>query len=161
MRELKLLNGNVSLLDDDDFTIYSQWPWKQEVNGGYVTRKVGSHASRVTIYLHKEIVKHHYGWSQEADHKDRDVLNNQKENLRPATRSENAMNQAVRVDSTTGYKGVYYDRSRIAYVARIWFRGKKIWIGRFRSATEAAKAYDHYAKAYHKEFAFLNFPENV
>jgi hypothetical protein len=35
--------------------------------------------------------------------------------------------------------------------------GKKIWVGRFKTQIEAARAYDAAAKKYHGEFARLNF----
>jgi hypothetical protein len=48
-----------------------------------------------TIYLHKEIMKRHYGDpppGHVVDHKDGDGLDDRKENLRYATRSVNTKN---------------------------------------------------------------------
>lgn len=53
----------------------------------------------------------------EVDHLDRDRLNNRRENLRKATRAQNAENLGLRVDNKTGHRGVFYDQRLKKYRA--------------------------------------------
>ena len=53
--------------------------------------------------------------------------------------------------------GVCYDTNYGQWMGRIGYNGKRIWLGRFDSEIDAAKAYDDAAKKYHGEFARLNF----
>jgi len=42
--------------------------------------------------------------------------------------------------NTSGYKGVYWDRSRQKWVAQIRFKGKNYKLGRYDNIKDAAKA---------------------
>lgn len=148
MKTLELATGELVELDDEDYRLYRHIPWRFN---GLVHRQ--------GLYLHKLIVKALYGYVGEVDHKDRNRLNNRRDNLRPATRSENMMNQGLKSTNSTGYKGVSFYRSTGKYRAQIQYRGNKIFLGYYTDVVEAAKAYDKAAKHYHKDFAFLNFTE--
>ncbi len=93
------------------------------------------------------------------DHIDHNGLNNQKSNLRTATRSDNASNIRAHKDSTSGYLGVSFDASRNKWALRIYKNGKVLIAKRFDTEIGAAKAYDALAKEIHGQFANLNFPE--
>lgn len=43
-----------------------------------------------------------------ADHKDHNLLNNKRDNLRPATNSQNMMNRQLHRNNTSGHPGVYW-----------------------------------------------------
>ncbi len=60
--------------------------------------------------------------------------------------------------TTTKFRGVYYDKERQKYQARIWARGILYNLGRFDTANEAGRERDKWAKRLHGEYAFLNFP---
>lgn len=76
----------------------------------------------------------------DVDHIDGNGLNNKWENLRDVTHSQNLMNAAVRSDSTTGYKGVSYDKQRCKWYAYINIDGKRKMLGRHGSLQEAVNA---------------------
>jgi hypothetical protein len=44
-------------------------------------------------------------------------------------------------------------------IAKIAYKGEKIYLGTFQTNIEAARAYDRAARQYHGPFARLNFPE--
>ena len=81
---------------------------------------------------------------------------NRLSNLRQATRSENAMNRRLQVHSTSGFKGVCFDKSAGKWVAHIKRDGVRRTLGRFSSADEAAAAYNSAAINAFGEFALLN-----
>ena len=89
----------------------------------------------------------------EVDHIDGDGLNNKWSNLRDVTHSQNLMNAAVRSDSTSGYKGVSYDRSRDRWYAYINLDGKRKMLGRYKTKQEAVDARLKAEQQFFGEFA--------
>jgi hypothetical protein len=77
----------------------------------------------------------------ETDHKDRNGLNNRKDNLRVTHRSVNRQN-SVRTKSISGFKGVSRCSGSKKWRARISFYKQQTPIGYFSSRREAAEAYD-------------------
>lgn len=108
--------------------------------------------------MHHEILaRHGISIANEVDHKDGDGLNNQKENLRCCTHSQNCANVLITKRNTSGFKGV--SRFRNKWKAEITHNYKRIYLGLFVSKIDAALEYDHFAKLLFGEFAALNFPE--
>jgi len=100
-----------------------------------------------------------------VDHIDGNGLNNKKENLRFATKSQNAQNKIRKNNSTSKYKGVHYASTEKNNLKKPWKAyiqnphiNKKIHLGFFLTEEEAAKAYDKKALELFGEFARLNFP---
>jgi hypothetical protein len=54
----------------------------------------------------------------EIDHINRNRSDNRIENLRLVNRSENNLNTGIRVDNTSGYKGVSFDKKRSKYLVQ-------------------------------------------
>jgi hypothetical protein len=105
-----------------------------------------------TISVHRHIMNAKKG--EMIDHKNRDPLDNTRENLRLCTSAQNAQNRAKRCDSKQRYKGAYKKKNR--YVAVISIDGKKKHLGSFLTEKEAAEAYNKKAIEIHGEFANLN-----
>ena len=78
-------------------------------------------------------------------------------NLRIASRSQNAMNQRIARNNTSGYKGVYWQKTAGKWKAQIDSCGRRKYLGYFSTPEAAALAYDKAAKGLHGEFAKLNF----
>ncbi|ECW3055630.1 hypothetical protein F3W96_19770 [Salmonella enterica] len=94
-------------------------------------------------------------WPQEVDHIDRNPLNNHIENLRPATRLENARNRNADRQNETGYVGVYKTYCS-TWGASIALNGKKYTISGYETALQAALARDMLARIFYGDFCKLN-----
>jgi hypothetical protein len=75
----------------------------------------------------------------DIDHIDGDILNNSWSNLRPATKKQNAENRKLPSNNTSGFKGVGWNSHSQKWYAQINHNNKKIHLGRFADAEEAAK----------------------
>jgi hypothetical protein len=103
-----------------------------------------------------------YDSTLEVDHKDRDKLNNQIENLRVLTSAQNIANRGPQRTSkrTSSYKGVAWDKENKCW--RATFNYLNVYKSkRFQTEIEAAKWYDEQSFKRHGEFAYQNFPKYV
>lgn len=157
MKEIPLTQGKFALVDDEDFEWLNQWKWrvKKAKNGRfYVQRGMRENGQSRTLYMHREIMKTPKGL--DADHRDRNGLDNRKSNLRNCTRSQNLMNTIKREKNLSGYKGVTWCKEKEKWQAQIFVNNKNIRLGRFKTKEAAAFIYDEAAKKYFGEFARLN-----
>lgn len=90
---------------------------------------------------------------QYIDHCDNSVCTNQWGNLRAATPSQNAWNSRKRVDNSSGFKGVYFNKLARKWHAQITVRGVRVYLGLFNTPEEAHDAYVASAKLHFGEFA--------
>lgn len=88
-----------------------------------------------------------------VDHHDMDGLNNRFVNLRLADKSKNGANRDAPSNNTSGFKGVYWDKSHSRWAVEIWHEDKKYRLGRFRDLTVAAAVYAAKARELFGEFA--------
>lgn len=111
-------------------------------------------------HLHRIIFLWHHGYvPPQIDHSDRNSLNNRIENLRAATYWQNNANRTSKNNSTSKYRGVYFDGTRTSFKkwgACIYVNGELLFRKFFNSENEAALAYNKLAVKHHKEFANLN-----
>jgi hypothetical protein len=159
MKTIPLTRGLEAIVDDDDFERFGHFKWHAHVvyNGFYAARKL---SSTKLLYLHREILP--LPKPMEVDHKNRNKLDNRKENLRSATRSQNAFNRApYKIKSkpgASGFRGVrWYGRLK-KWTAEIRSGGKLFYLGMFHDPAIGALAYDCAAIRLHRELAYLNFP---
>jgi hypothetical protein len=167
------------LLDEEDWDKVSQYKWYlnrahtgklyvrtniDHPDGGTLMRKIGGKEyeckKQTTIALHQIIAN--TPKDMHTDHKNGDTLDNRKENLRICTNAQNCWNRGKNKNNSHGYKGIKFDgRRRLApWQAYIGHLGKRIYLGNYATAEEAARAYDKKALEIFGEFAVLNFPEN-
>lgn len=74
------------------------------------------------------------------DHINQNKLDNRKVNLRITNKSINAFNTKMRVDNTSGYRGVSWDKEKNKWCARITINGKQRQIGRYSDIDDAISA---------------------
>lgn len=156
MREIVLTDGSVSLVDEEDYYIQSQFVWScmhSKSGNLYAVRRVNK--NNRTVYIHRSIM----GDIPEldVDHVDGNGLNNQRYNLRWSTRAQNQGNKRV-VGGTSSYRGVWWEKGKQRWRAGITIKGRGTSLGQYVIEEEAARAYDAAAKEHFGEFARLNFP---
>ncbi|PWU04799.1 MAG: hypothetical protein C5B43_04135 [Verrucomicrobia bacterium] len=149
MRKIILTKRLFSEIDDEDFERVSKYNWSFDGNGYAFRIEKGK-----IIKLHRFIMNCPKG--MEVDHIDGDGLDNRKSNLRICSHIKNTYNQKNRlnVNNTSGFKGVHKVRKK--YRAYISYNHKRINLGYFKSAKEAAIAYNKAAIKFHKSFARIN-----
>lgn len=88
----------------------------------------------------------------EIDHRDQNGANNRWDNLREATKFQNAKNIATTARNTSGVKGVWFDKRSGKWVSEIRVDNKKKWLGLHETLEAAAAAYRAGVAKYHGEF---------
>ena len=145
-----------TLVDQGDFEELQRFNWHYHSDGrgsGCVARNrlLADRPGGKWVYLHRDLLGEP---ASEIDHKNGDTLDNRRQNLRIASRIQNTRNRR-RIGQ---FKGVVFRARSNRYEAKIGVEGRRIWLGQFPSAQEAARAYDDAARQYFGDFACLNFP---
>lgn len=156
----------VALVDDEDYESLNKYRWQ------VIKDKYTNYARRtekgVKYLMHRQILE--LTETEFGDHKDGNGLNNQRNNIRKATPSENTKNK-VNCCGISKYLGVYIHTAKIDrilsdgtpktyfyqwWAAKIVVNKKQKYLGIFSNEDKAAEAYNKNAKKYHGEFARLN-----
>lgn len=158
-RRIPLTQNKYMLVNDSDFGFLSAFRW-DAINGENNTYAHSSIKRNVApIRAHVLIMNPSDG--QFIDHRNHIGLDNRRSNLRISTKSQNGMNKNKKSKTSSKYIGVYYNRQRRNWVAKITINRHTISLGSFRSEKRAATARDAASLKYFKEFAVLNFPKSM
>lgn len=161
--EINLSRGMVAIVDSDDFERLSQYKWcavrHGQIGSWYPQTNIGKKPNCTTIKMHQLIMQAPLGF--EIDHKNRNGLDNRKNNLRICSRSQNLANKEKRKGTSSKFKGVdFYNpkhyQAKKNWRARIRVEKKLKCIGYFTTEAEAAKAYNEAAIKAFGEFSCLN-----
>lgn len=158
MKTIILTQGKIALVDDEDFGFLNCFKWHtgKALYCYYAVRNItiSPHKKR-HILMHRVILNAPKGI--EIDHINTDGLDNRRANLRLCNHRENARHKRIRFDSKSGIKGVYLRKGRNKrYEVSIKIDNKRIFLGCYQSAEEAARAYDRAAMKHYSEFALTN-----
>jgi hypothetical protein len=159
MRVIDLTRGLQTVVSDRDFNWLSQWSWYALNNGCgkfYAARDVRVNGVRKTILMHREILC--VAGHLDGEHRNGDSLDNQRSNLRPATRTQNHANRKrLPEGKSSQFRGVSFSKSCGRWTAQISIGNRKKHLGLFRDESLAAKAYDAAAIKQFGSFANPNF----
>jgi len=175
-RELKITNGKYSVssignvrrndwigFGGNHRTGYILKPWIDSAGYKIVSICFGNRDSVVKFRVYRLVVMEfyeNYDGKLCVDHIDHDRLNDSIQNLRMCTQSNNMMNIGLRKNNTSGYKGVNMIKHTGKWYAYINKSGKRYGLGSsFRTASEAAMAYDKKAREMFGEYGRYNFPQ--
>ncbi|MHC4659365.1 MAG: HNH endonuclease signature motif containing protein, partial [Planctomycetota bacterium] len=112
---IPLTQGKFAIVDADDYDRLAKYKWCATKNGQTFYACRASRGKK--IFMHREIMKPPKGL--QVDHIDRNALNNRKTNLRPCTKAQNNRNTGPRRNSSSTYKGVFWEKCCRKWCARI------------------------------------------
>ena len=161
MIAIPLTQGKTAIIDDEDADMVSRFSWHLWRSGRYLYASASVPQSgkkgvkTEIISLHRLIMRFP---KNSVDHINGNGLDCRKINMREATKSQNRMNSRLQSNSKTGFVGVWMrpEPQPNRYRAHIQLNGKKIILGHFKTAVEAAKAYNVASLKYHGEFGRRN-----
>lgn len=151
MKRIQLTRGKVTIVDDEDYEELNKYKWQCNYYG-YASRRNG------------DIPRWHMAWDiigkprggMVIDHIHGNKLDNRKEELRFATRSQNAINSKMFKTNTSGYRGICWNKYRQKWMARISVNNKRIYLGCYTDKKMAADVYNEAAIVYFGKFVKLN-----
>lgn len=152
---LELQNGGFTLVDPDIFPVLNKFKWYGDARG-YISRYMNSPSQpRKHVSLCRTINQTPFGMC--TDHINNAPIDNRRNNLRNATKSQNSANIKKYRQRGSKYKGV-------SVIPQLWrcriFVQKKEYCSYHRTEREAAEQYNILAKKFFGEFAQLNELEN-
>lgn len=141
---IPLTRGYSAIVDDEDYEFLLQWKWfvlDTGQNTIYAARKgLDENGQRRNVPMHRVVNKTPAGLV--TDHRDGNGLNNQKRNLRSATRTQNGRNRSsLNHSGTSAYRGVHWHKSTGKWVASIRVDGRLYHLGLFVTEQDAATCY--------------------
>lgn len=140
--EVECFDKTIFKIDICDYDMVKDYVW--HLSNNYIVGKVDK----------KEIKLHRFLLSptkeEEIDHKDRDTLNNRRNNLRIISRSENCFNRGLQSNNTSGQVGVYKLTDYNRFAAQINYDGNRIYLGSFDTHEEAVNARKRAEEKYYK-----------
>jgi len=165
MIRIPLGRDNLFLLLDDedaDLAALSWYAHRSKSGEFYAAHREGSGA-RERVWAHdlvmEAMVASELAADQLVDHINRNKLDCRRENLRIASKSQNAVNKTKdRRNATSIYKGV--SKARNKWKASITVNGKTIYLGTFDKEADAAYTYNQAALEHFGEYAVLNEVDN-
>ena len=158
MKKMKLTNGDFALLDNHDYDKLSKYNWGLGPRK-YIQRTKTENGKQTSVVIHREIMGCIKGDGKTVDHVNRNRLDNRRVNLRLVNRQQSATNCSMGKNNTSGYKGVSFLKSENIWQSRVMFNYKSHFLGNFKTAQEAGRAYDKKTLELNGVYAVLNFKQ--
>lgn len=163
--EVALTRGKVCLVDLSDWDRVRGYRWHAKwenrewagVRRFYAATSVRDAATgqQTKLKMHRLLIDAPDGYM--VDHRNRDSLDNRRENLRLCTNAQNQANSPSR-GGTSRFKGVTWNARKRRWLVAFRANGQYRFVGYFRDEEEAARAFDVASLRANGPFAVLNFP---
>ena len=132
-------SGKEFYFDKEDYDLVSKYCWDIDDSNGYA-KTIDKINNTGKLYLHRLVMGCEKGDGVIIDHIDRNRIDCRKSNLRIVNNSQNTMNSCIRSDNTSGIRGVYWDKRKNKWIARITVDQQDIQLGNFNSIEDAETA---------------------
>jgi len=150
-----LTRNKSAIIDDEDFDLVMSVNRKWAAVCTHGVWYAQAYRDYTQVLMHRIIMGEP---EDQVHHVNGDGLDNRRSNLALCSAREHSYTK--KWPNKSGFRGVCYEgRPSGPWVAHIRIPGTKgiYKIGRFKTAEEAAHAYDEFARKYHGNFATLNF----
>lgn len=137
--EIPLANGGIALIDEADQSLITERRWLR-IDGSTASYAIATTRRGEVLFMHRIILKPR--WDERVDHRNRNGLDNRRENLRIATPSQNAANRIPNRNKENGAKGVTFSRATGKWMAAVVKDGERIFLAYFDAFEEAVLAYN-------------------
>jgi|WetSurMetagenome_2_1015567.scaffolds.fasta_scaffold00973_3 hypothetical protein len=165
MKEIKLTQGKVALVDDEDWEFLHLFKWyaRRDHRTFYAERAVPKPGGgQKSECMHRLVLSWKLGRDiapgMVPDHDDGDGLNNTRANLFEVTERANRENRHE--VKTSQFLGVSWDKASGKWRAQIKVPGKKLNLGRYDTELEAIMAREVYVSAHPELGASTIFTTN-
>ena len=135
------------ILSKEDLYLLNEYKIRLDKSNGYYR----IYFDKKYQYLHRFIIGAKKG--EIVDHKDRNKLNNSRDNLRIVSYSLNSYNKEIK---NKNGRGIYFDKSGKRYRACISHNNKTLKLGSFKNIIDAKIAYNKKAKELHGVNAYIH-----
>jgi hypothetical protein len=151
---IPLTRGHFAIIDAIDSDL-AEFPWYalEYNNSVYVMRRRGRGSVGIHHLILERILGRPLTKGEMPDHKNLRPLDNRRENIRLANKSQNMANRRTFSNNTSGVKGVHWKASKKLWVVRVQVNNKRIYVGSFKLLDDARRAYEAAAQLHFGEFA--------
>jgi hypothetical protein len=130
-------------------------------NRGYYKVCLSREGSTKTFNVHQLVaeqflIKPNFDYKVIVDHIDRNKLNNVISNLRYVSISQNRINKNKILNTKSKFRGVYWDKVREKWFARVIINNERLHLGRYEYEIDAARAYNKKVIELFGEDAYVN-----
>ena len=155
---IPLTRGLVATVDTKAYIELIKYNWWAN-SRGYAARWKMENGRKVKVSMHREILG--CKSDEEGEHRDGDIRNNRRSNLRPSTHTQNMQNKGKSASwrgskTSSPYKGVAWVPDDRKWKTTIKWKGRQWTLGRFVEEEDAAIVYNVAAQLLFGEFARLN-----
>lgn len=153
-RFIDLTHGMRAIVDAEDYdrlVAVGSWHAKKSRTGQMYYACRSGYLGSGFLLMHREVLQAKAGVL--IDHVNGNGLDNRKENLRAATRSQNGCNRGKNLNNTSGFKGVFWHKSTGKWYAAVRLNRKLHHLGLFETREEANEVACSFRSQAHGAFA--------
>ncbi len=152
MKKIKLPQGKYALVDDDWYEMLKHINWSAANGYAYAQSRLNGKGKNERM---NRIIMDENNPEILIDHKDRNKLNNQKENLRRCNKSQNALNSPRYKGNLIGITVIARKNGKTAHHVRRKYMNKKYSLGTYYTLKEAIRVSNNFATKHFGEWANL------
>lgn len=150
MKRIELTQGQVALVDDEDYEFLMQWKWGawwNKATKSYYARR--NYKNKKTYLMHRVVSKTPNGMI--CDHKNHNTLDNRRKNLRNVTPTQSNMNRKPKKSS---FQEPNIRPMGKGFEVRFNINKGSKMCKTFPTLEEAVQVRDLFIKEFHKEFSY-------